>query len=87
VGASDWFAELWDRRDVLRDKPVQLVWGMQDPTFSPDELARFLELWPDAAVERMPGVGHFPQEEAPDAAVATLRRFLIDGRPLATSSP
>jgi pimeloyl-ACP methyl ester carboxylesterase len=47
---------------------------MADPAFGPDYLARWREAFPRAAVTALPGVGHFPQEEAPDAVVEAIRR-------------
>src|SRR5690606_38228012 len=60
----------------LRDLPVQLIWGMKDPAFGPDVLARWKEAFPRADVVELP-VGHWPQEEAPEAVIAALRRFLL----------
>lgn len=73
IGASQWYASLWDRRSTLEHIPVQLVWGMSDPTFGASELERWCRLFPDAAVTRLEAVGHFPQEEAPAAAIAAVR--------------
>lgn len=76
VGAGDWYASLWEQRGRLAAKPAQLLWGMQDPTFGPDELERWISLFPDADVHRFEDVGHFPQEEAPRRVVTAMRGFL-----------
>ncbi|HET6334838.1 MAG TPA: hypothetical protein VFG30_16555 [Polyangiales bacterium] len=34
---------------------------------------------PDARVHRLPNVGHFPQEEAPQQLLAALRDTLVAG--------
>jgi haloalkane dehalogenase len=86
VGASDWYDELWEHRDRLADKPTQIVWGMQDPTFSPDDLQRLAGLWPAAEIARLDDAGHFPQEEAPEQCRRVLRRFLGEGSNLARSA-
>lgn len=80
LGASDYYDGLWSSRSVLRDKPTRLVWGMRDPTFSPDELRRLCEGLPGADVVKIGDVGHFPQEEAPSASLAAVRGFLGAGR-------
>ena len=69
---DDYYGTLWERRAVLGAKPLQLVWGMADPTFDEVHLDRWREAFPRAAVTRLPGVGHFPQEEAPDELTATV---------------
>lgn len=79
--SGGWYDTLWERRDRLRDTPALLLWGMQDPAFGPDDLERWREALPGARVETFPEAGHFVQEEAPEAALAHLQRFLgeLDG--------
>jgi haloalkane dehalogenase len=76
IGASEWYDELWRDRDRLADKPMQLLWGTQDPTFGPDELQRWTEAFPQAEVNRFEDAGHFVQEEAPERALTELQRFV-----------
>lgn len=63
VRDQDWFAELWDRRKLLADKPMGLIWGMKDPGLKPDFLDRFAQGFPGAVWHRLETAGHFPQEE------------------------
>ena len=79
IGSSEWYEELWDRRDRLRDKPTLILWGMKDPAFNPAALDRWLELFPHARVVRFPEAGHFVQEEEGDAPVSQVAAFLSDG--------
>ena len=74
AGSDPFYAALWARHERLRDKLTQVVWGMADPAFGADYLARWREAFPRATVTALPGVGHFPQEEAPDAVVEAIRR-------------
>lgn len=76
VGSGAWYEGLWAQRDRLRTKPALLLWGMKDPAFGPDFLARWRRALPRARVETFPDAGHFVQEEAPKAAVGHLRSFL-----------
>lgn len=78
VGSSDWFASLWERVGTLRDLDVTLVWGMEDPAVDPSALERWRTALPDARVVELPNVGHFPQEEAPEAVTAAIRAALPD---------
>lgn len=71
-----WAAALWERRAALADLPAALIWGMKDPAFGPAYLSRWRDVLPHADVLELPGAGHFVQEEAPDEAIAALRRLL-----------
>jgi haloalkane dehalogenase len=76
LASGPWYDSLWQRREALADKPALLVWGMRDPAFGAAQLARWSALLPHARVERLPEVGHFVPEEAPEQFVAALRSFL-----------
>jgi pimeloyl-ACP methyl ester carboxylesterase len=62
---QDWFEGLWERRYLLSDKPVTLIWGMKDPVIRPGSLEKFAAGFPHAVVCRLATCGHFPQEEEP----------------------
>jgi len=58
------------------DKDVLVVWGMRDFALGP-ECLEGLERWlPRVRIERLPNVGHFVQQEAPDEVNAILLREL-----------
>lgn len=76
VGSTDWYQQLWDKRERIKDIPTMLLWGMKDPSFPPKQLARWRELFPKAEVVMFPENGHFIQEEAPEQAISAIRRFL-----------
>jgi haloalkane dehalogenase len=76
AAGAGWTAGLWERRAALRDLPAVLVWGMGDAAFGPHYLRRWQEILPEAEVVELQGVGHFVQEDAPEAAIAALRRLL-----------
>lgn len=77
-GSSDWYENLWLRRDRITDKPVLLLWGMKDPAFQPTALDRWKGAFTNARIVEFPGAGHFVQEEAPDVSVREIRSFLSD---------
>jgi haloalkane dehalogenase len=56
--------------------PTLIVWGQPDLYFRRPALERLQELLPAADVCQVPGAGHFPQEDAPDAVTAALLDFL-----------
>ena len=53
--------------------PLRVVDGLDDPVSGAHMVARYRELVPDPDVVELPGIGHYPQVEAPDAV---LRAFL-----------
>lgn len=63
VNDQSWFESLWERRKVLANKPVLLLWGLKDPVLSPAYLEKFRSGFPGAQVITFPTAGHFPQEE------------------------
>ena len=56
--------------------PTLLIWGEQDAMIPLSNSADYLKALPGARLVSLPGVGHLPQEERPDAALAALRQFL-----------
>jgi pimeloyl-ACP methyl ester carboxylesterase len=53
--------------------PLLLVWGMADPVSGRHVLAEAVKQLPRARVVELPGIGHFPQSEAPQAVSAAVR--------------
>ena len=76
VKATPWLGRLWSGIPALADKPVLIVWGMKDIAFRKKELRRWEAAFPDAHVVRLPTVGHFVQEEAPDELARAVGAFL-----------
>ncbi|HUI25508.1 MAG TPA: alpha/beta fold hydrolase [Candidatus Kryptonia bacterium] len=63
--------------DALKAKPAMLAEGMCDHAIPPEfAIADFQGVWPDRPVVRLPGVGHFCQEDAPDTLVALIEQFV-----------
>ncbi len=55
--------------------PTLLLWGEQDGMIPVSNAEDYLRALPNARLQRLPGVGHVPQEEAP-ATVAVVQGFL-----------
>ncbi len=64
----------------FNDRPVHLVWGMQDWCFRPECLHRFQALLPNAKSVPLEDVGHYVMEEAPAEVIAELRQVLAKTR-------
>ncbi|WP_344980207.1 alpha/beta hydrolase [Streptosporangium fragile] len=56
--------------------PTLFVWGPADPISGAHVLERIRERLPEAAIEELPGVGHYPQVEAPAETGRALAGFL-----------
>jgi pimeloyl-ACP methyl ester carboxylesterase len=70
------YADRW--HGAVRDwpKPLSLVWGLDDPVATVNVLNGLRELRPTATVVELPGLGHYPQIEAPDTFTEAVLRLL-----------
>jgi haloalkane dehalogenase len=69
-------ARLWDAQQRLAQIPALLLWGLGDRALPPKVLARWRQAWPQARVQELAGVGHWPHEEAPEQVARALDEFL-----------
>jgi haloalkane dehalogenase len=76
VTSSASFGKIWDGRARLASIPSLVVWGLGDSALKPYMLERVRAALPHARVETLPGVGHWPQEEAPDEVARLFDGFL-----------
>jgi haloalkane dehalogenase len=61
----------------LGDRPVEIVWAMQDPGFVPEWIEEmWLQTFPQAKVERLDDAGHYLQEDAFEQIVPRLVEFV-----------
>lgn len=58
--------------------PIFFLWGEEDPNGGAEVARRFVEQFPEAELELMPGVGHAPWMDDPDHAAMTTSAFLGD---------
>ena len=56
--------------------PVLLLWGERDGAVPATHAADYERALPDARIVILPGIGHVPMEEAPEASAQALRAFL-----------
>lgn len=71
-------AVLTDPVPLLRriQAPTLLLWGEKDAMIPAGNAADYQRALPDSRLVVLPGLGHVPQEEAPDASVEAVRQFL-----------
>lgn len=60
----------------LRDKPMLLCWGEQDPVFDRDFLVEWQRRFPFAFVQKFTQGGHFILEDIGETSVSLVREFL-----------
>ncbi len=53
--------------------PLSLTWGLEDPVATTNVLAGLRELRPGVPVRELPGLGHYPQIEAPQLIAEAVR--------------
>ena len=75
-GLRDGVYELPRLGDVAA--PVLVVWGERDRVFPVEHARDIARRFPAVRVEVLPGVGHWPHMEAPEAFNALALRFLRD---------
>jgi haloalkane dehalogenase len=62
---------------AFANKPVKIVWPMQDVAFSEETLdGMWLQAFPHAQVTRVEDAGHFIQEDAPEIVIPELMDFI-----------
>jgi pimeloyl-ACP methyl ester carboxylesterase len=71
--------ERWVRALVESPLPIRLVDGLADPISGAHMVARYRELVPHPDVVELPGVGHYPQVEAPEAVLAAALALFTQG--------
>jgi pimeloyl-ACP methyl ester carboxylesterase len=63
----------WESALADWTRPLHLVWGLADPVSGSHVLEQAVKVLPRAAVTELPGVGHYPSSEAPQAVASAVR--------------
>jgi cis-3-alkyl-4-acyloxetan-2-one decarboxylase len=67
-------------RRAIQSKPALAIWGMADRTLHAEHfLPLFSDLFPQAPIHKLDGVGHYSLEDAPEAITAHIAEFLRRG--------
>jgi pimeloyl-ACP methyl ester carboxylesterase len=64
----------WESALAHWARPLHLVWGLADPVSGSHVLEQAVKVLPRATVTELPGVGHYPSSEVPQAVAAAVRR-------------
>lgn len=62
---------------LFQEKPISLIWGMQDWCFTPEFLKKFLQFFPAAEIHRIEKAGHYVVEDAPDEIIQIMNDFIF----------
>jgi pimeloyl-ACP methyl ester carboxylesterase len=57
------------------DCPVRIVWGSRDTLLPPRQAERFVREIPNVELVRLPGLGHVPMSDDPDAVADSILEF------------
>ncbi len=63
----------WEAALASWPGPLHLVWGLDDPVSGGHVLKKAVNVLPNAVVTELPGVGHYPSSETPQAVAAAVR--------------
>ncbi|WP_114783116.1 alpha/beta fold hydrolase [Botryobacter ruber] len=73
--SSDWFAQLWEQREKLREIDKLMLWGEKDKLLPLRLLEKWEKTFPEATVQRIKA-GHFLQEEKGSEVTEAIRNFI-----------
>jgi pimeloyl-ACP methyl ester carboxylesterase len=61
---------------MFRHVPVLICWGEKDFVFDRHFLEKWIDIFPQARVNRFPDCGHYVLEDATEEIVALIQNFL-----------
>lgn len=70
-----------DRLYLTASMPTMVIWGDADHIIPVSHAEHAREAMPNARVEILEGIGHFPQVEAPDRVIELLSEFIASTAP------
>jgi len=65
-----------ERLGLLKEKPMQIIWGMKDFCFTEKFLERWINYFPTAEVHRMEDAGHWVVEDSIEKIIPLIEGFL-----------
>lgn len=79
IGSSDFYNSLWEKRELLLQKPVLLLWGMKDEFLKTSLLfPKWEQLLNGKKIVKLEKAGHFVQEEEPELINKEMELFLTN---------
>ena len=75
IGSSDWYGELWQNADTIKNKPVLILWGEKDDFIKKSNLEKWKNFFSSETTHALEA-GHFVQEEKTEKTIAIMRNWL-----------
>ncbi len=75
AAAEPFLASVYQSLTSLSNKPVLIVWGLDDFAFQKPERTRFENIFPNHQTVLLQNAGHFIQEDKPDEISAAIRNW------------
>ncbi len=75
VAATPWLEEIKSRLHILAGKPIEFVFGLRDIGTRPSDMAAWLDIFPNAGVQKIAEANHFTQEDCPENYVIAIERI------------
>jgi pimeloyl-ACP methyl ester carboxylesterase len=76
--SGPWYESVREKSKSLSLKRILLLWGMKDPMFGPDALARMREIFPESQTIEFQESGRFLPEEQAERVTGEIKWFLMN---------
>lgn len=75
IGSSEWYGELWQNAEVIKDKPILILWGEKDDFIKMNNLEKWKRFFSNAKTSVF-RAGHFLQEEETEKTIEMMADWL-----------
>jgi pimeloyl-ACP methyl ester carboxylesterase len=75
IGSSDWYGDLWRNAEVIKNKPVLILWGEKDEFIKKNNLEKWQDFLSNEKTHLFES-GHFVQEEKTAESIEIIRHWL-----------
>ena len=75
--SDQWLSTIESQLHRLTDKPVELIFGLNDPFFANESIVnRWQKHFPNAGLDKLPNAGHFLEEDTPEQIASAIKRVI-----------
>ena len=78
ITSGAWYDAINAKTNTLQTKRMLLLWGMKDPMFGPDALARMVKAFPNSQAIQFDESGRFLIEEQAERVTGEINWFLMN---------
>ena len=76
VKADEWLNQIWEKSEIINNKPVLIAWGLKDFAFRKKELNKFCSVFRHHTLITFDEAGHFVQEEKGIELIPEIKKFM-----------